>query len=167
MVRTEVIAGSRVVTLMPNRSATGSQNRLFFLILALVAGFIAVAWSLAGVWVILPFAGLEIMLVGYFLRLTYLKNQASQTIAIDTLDIEIEYITLRSAQFTSLSRESAKLSFSKSLNATSIDKLYLSDHKNKVEIGQFLNKQDRESLILSLRQSGVTIQGSCDTLLVV
>ena len=51
------------ITLTPNKSLSWKSNILFILAISVTCGAIGIAFYLAGAFLILPFAGLEIILV--------------------------------------------------------------------------------------------------------
>ena len=54
--------GQRIITLLPNQSASRRQSFLFVLASASLTLAIGVLWLFLGAWLVLPFAGLEIAL---------------------------------------------------------------------------------------------------------
>ena len=50
--------------LSPNRSMSWQTNKRILLAMFLVNMLIALGWTAMGAWMVLPFAGLEILLVG-------------------------------------------------------------------------------------------------------
>ena len=54
------------LTLRPNRSTTWAQNKLLLLAFGAVIFIIAIGWSIAGAWFVLPFAGLDFLLLAFF-----------------------------------------------------------------------------------------------------
>ncbi|MEL7289923.1 MAG: DUF2244 domain-containing protein, partial [Pseudomonadota bacterium] len=67
--------------LSPNRSATWQQTKHLIAAFALFISSIAIAWSLAGAWVILPFAGLE---VGLLMLFDEIKSVSQRYVALET-----------------------------------------------------------------------------------
>jgi len=78
------------ITLKPNKSLSWKSNLLFILVISVTCGAIGLGFYLVGASLILPFAGLEILLVGacvYFVvHRTY--KQEVITLTQDTLKIE-------------------------------------------------------------------------------
>ena len=67
MVATESRNGVTVVTLKPHLSADWPQVKRFIALIAVVVFTVAAAWTLAGIWLALPFAFIEVGLIGYLL----------------------------------------------------------------------------------------------------
>ena len=78
------------ITLKPNKSLSWKSNLLFILAISLTCGVIGLGFYLVGASLVLPFAGLEILLVGacvYFVVHRIYKQEII-TLTPDTLKIE-------------------------------------------------------------------------------
>ncbi|MFC6684288.1 DUF2244 domain-containing protein [Marinobacter koreensis] len=82
--------GGLRLLLTPNRSLSWRGNVRIWLLLALVSGIIAGGWALAGVWFILPFAGLELMGVAAGIYVTSRNCQRKEVVTIEGDTIHIE-----------------------------------------------------------------------------
>jgi len=69
--------------LLPNRSATWKQTKAFVILIGTVVFVIAIAWAFAGAWMILPFAGLEIVLLMYFMAKVSKQTYMKEVLVID------------------------------------------------------------------------------------
>ncbi len=58
----------------PNSSLSWRGNKIFFFMLFFVSFMIAVSFAMVGMWMILPFAGLEMLLLGSALTYCYVKK---------------------------------------------------------------------------------------------
>ena len=56
-----------VIKLSPNQSASWRETKIVITIMVLLVMSIAIGWTMAGAWIILPFAGLEVGLFAYFM----------------------------------------------------------------------------------------------------
>src|ERR1700686_1627627 len=70
------------IQLSPNCSLTPRGAALFFASICLVSFSIALAMTLEGLWPIFPFAGLEMLLLGWALRASLQRRHYSQTITV-------------------------------------------------------------------------------------
>jgi len=75
--------------LSPNRSATWQQTKHLIAAFALFISSIAIAWSLAGAWVILPFAGLEVGLLALIMYLVSKATYRWETLLISSNSIQV------------------------------------------------------------------------------
>jgi len=158
MVVTASHQGVTVLTLTPNRSANARQNRIFFFGLVAVSGTIALAWTVMGVWLVLPFAGIELGLVGYFLSKVYWATQKTQSITLADSAIEIcEQSSIRSYR-KALTRSTSKLSISEVYKPLIIEEICLFDDRQRVEVGGFLNREDKQRVINEIKQAGIPVQ---------
>lgn len=112
---------------------------------------IAVAWSFVGAWFVLPFAGIEVGLMAYFMYHVSRQCHACQVITIEPKQIEIA-CGIEKPQITqTFERIGTHLTIVEPIHPMDKAKLAISDDHQCFEIGQFLNQQDcqqaRESLI--------------------
>ena len=74
----------------PNRSLSWSGNKLFIATLAVVSFGIAGAFASVGMWMILPFAGLEMAALTLGLYLCSVKTRGCEVISIDGDHVQVE-----------------------------------------------------------------------------
>ena len=67
----------------PNSSLSWRGNKIFFFMLFFVSFIIAISFAMVGMWMILPFAGLEMLLLGSALTYCYIKNSQCEIVKID------------------------------------------------------------------------------------
>jgi uncharacterized membrane protein len=87
--------GRRLIILRPNRSADWHQNRMLWMLLFSHSSLIATGFALAGAWMILPFAGLELLLLGAALWYVNWKCNHQQVITLDGASLAIDKGVLR------------------------------------------------------------------------
>ena len=136
--------------LEPNRSATWKQTYRFVFIVAIFVLVIAIGWSIAGAWMILPFAGIEIALLAYFMHRVTKSTYQQQQIKIDENDISI--LSNRVNQKVTLPRNTVSLIVVSSENVFDTCQLIFQgvDTKN-IEFGEFLNQEDKNIIISHLQ----------------
>ncbi len=143
------------ITLLPNRSATMRQTRLLIYAVSGFVMIVGIAWSLMGAYLILPFAGLEVGLFAYFMikicRATYEKQ---------VITIEKDRVTIHSGmhsieQTNTLQRPDAHLVVVEPERPTNPLELNLTDSTLRLEIGSFLNHQERLTTRLALKEAGL------------
>ena len=82
MLETISLQGKKRLRLTPNRSASWQDTKWLMLIFAVAVFTIAIGWAVVGVWIILPFAGVEVVL------LIFIMYQVSRsTYRWETIDI--------------------------------------------------------------------------------
>ena len=67
----------------PNSSLSWKGNKIFFFMLFFVSFVIAFSFAMAGMWLIVPFTGLEMILLGSALTYCYIKNSQCEIVKID------------------------------------------------------------------------------------
>ena len=79
-----------VIKLSTNQSASWRETKIVITIMVLLVMSIAIGWTMAGAWIILPFAGLEVGLFAYFMYRICRQGFAQQIITI-TAKSSIKY----------------------------------------------------------------------------
>ena len=140
--------------LSPNRSATWQQTKHLIAAFALFISSIAIAWSLAGAWVILPFAGLE---VGLLTLIMYLVSKATyrwETLLISSNSIQVTSSTGISIEFF---RPDTSLYYKKDLSLKCVPQLVLQAPLQQFEVGSFLNLEDKERVHKCMQKAGIAV----------
>ncbi|GGW94786.1 DUF2244 domain-containing protein [Alteromonas halophila] len=153
MVVAKTRADRTQIVLHPNRSATWSQTKHLIAFMALVVGVIAAGWAFAGVWIILPFAGLEVSLLAYLMyRVSCFTYQHQY---IDVLPNEIRVVLTARAPPVRLRRQHCHIQFDDPGNSWQLPVIKLSDDNTHVEVGVFLNRDDKHKLKDLLEGAGL------------
>ncbi|MBT1449875.1 DUF2244 domain-containing protein [Glaciecola sp. XM2] len=157
MVVTETQSDATIITLSPNRSATWQHTKIVICVMVFIVMVIALAWSFVGAWLILPFAGLE---VGLFALLMYKVSKftySRQVINIEKEQITISWGQRRLLQTHQLSRQDLYVYYWEADEGWHLPRISLSEASKHVEIGDFLNQEDRELLKNELEQAGLIV----------
>lgn len=152
MITTEHDAGtgqSRIV-LTANRSLTRRQAYLFLAVALLFMGTIAVAFSVLGAWPILPFAGLEWLLLAFGMKWTLDRNSMQEVITLLDDALLWEKGRVEPELSCRFLRAWVAVDWTRPDNRNHPNRLYLRSHGRKVEIGSFLTDTEREELALEL-----------------
>lgn len=144
------------IVLQPNRSASWTQSKLFIGILATPIAFIALGWSIVGVWIVLPFAGLEIGLLALLMFKVSHQTYQEQTIVIKKETISIETGFRQKIEQT-VSRSGCHVLYSETENDWQLPVISVISDKVEITLGQFLNLTDRQLLKLELQRAGLVI----------
>jgi uncharacterized membrane protein len=136
----------------PNQSASWGANVLLLLILAIPILGIAVVFALLGAWLILPFAGLELLALGVALYRVNCKQQYCQVITVsgDSVCIDKGYRTPQ--QHWQLARHHSGLTVTEQQHPCDGPLLCVHDHHASVPLGEFLNREDSLKLLQLLKQ---------------
>jgi len=144
---------SIILTLQPNRSANWQQNKIIITVMAAFVMIIAVAWSLVGVWIILPFAGFEVGLLAFLMYRVSYSTYQKQIITINQHAVTFESGVYYRKQH--LYFEKDKLSVVTIEPQTDYEQTHitLKDKQQKVVVGQFLNQQDRQTMLSHFKEA--------------
>jgi uncharacterized membrane protein len=147
-----VVISSRTATRLmiiarPNQSATWGVNVLLILALAVPVLTIAAAFALLGAWLILPFAGLELLALGAALHHVNWKQQYRHVITLseDTVCIDKGYYAPR--QRWRFPRQNTGLTITAEQHPWDGPELCVHDRNESVTLGEFLNREDSLQLI--------------------
>jgi len=133
------------IELRPNKSSSLRQNVLFFGMLSLICITFGVGFFIVGAPLILPFAGLEILVLITIIKLNRDWSNQLQILAIDKLHVKITNNERNKiydrflSKFLIQEKNGAKV-------------ILLQSHKEQIEIGRFLTADEKDELIAILKR---------------
>lgn len=136
---------------MPNCSMSWQENKVFIASLALISFSIAVGFALQGLWMILPFAGLEILMLTGIMYWTSLQATHREVISIYADKVVIEVGRRKSRQVYEFQRAWTKIEFSQPILPSRRRRLVIRSKGKELEIGACLIEQEQEQLAASIR----------------
>ena len=143
--------GLSVIVLRPNNSASWQFNMIIVGSLSFIAFIISTYFALHGLWLIFPFAGIE---VGFLFICLYLRMRANINTEVITFDkdtVLVERGYYHAEQSWKYHRVWAKI-FVRSPAIRGYPKqVFIRSHGKELELGSFLNKNDKEQLIKDLK----------------
>jgi uncharacterized membrane protein len=145
------------VTARPNSSLTQRETAVVVALIGLFSLSVAIGFSLAGAWLVLPFAGLEVLTVaGAFYYVTcHAGDYESITIEGDHLVVEKRSYNETSQKV--FHRYWARVELFET--PTGDQRLRLRSHGTEIEFGRFLNNEQQIALAQQLkRRVGVGYQ---------
>jgi len=134
------------IEIAPHCSLSTRGARWFFISICVVLLLIALPISLMGFWLVLPFAGLEIALVGWALRISMARRYQRQTIIVSEDLVAIEEVTAATRQRVEFPRHWAQVRMCPGGSPLHPRRLTVESYGRGREIGHFLNEQERLSL---------------------
>tara|TARA_Y100000296_G_C5131138_1_gene235627 strand:+ start:85 stop:567 length:483 start_codon:yes stop_codon:yes gene_type:complete len=140
--------------LSPNRSATWQQTKYLIAAFAFFISSIAIAWTIVGAWVILPFAGLEVGLLALIMYLVSKATYRWETVLISTHSIHISCSNGATLYFP---RPDTSLFYQRDLSFKRVTRLILQTPVQQFEVGAFLNSQDKKKVHDSLHHAGIMV----------
>ena len=145
MIKKKITKDALSLTLTPNKSSTVQQNLIFFGFLSVLCLTFAIGFFVLGATMILPFAGLEIMLLFIILRVNRNWLNQSEKIYLDKLYVKLE----KGKNDITFDRFLSKFSV---VDHKTKKRIFITGNNQKVEIGSFLNEEEIEELIALLRK---------------
>ena len=143
--------GNGTIILTPNNSATWRFNMMVLSSLAVISAFISIAFLLQGLWLILPFSGFEILAVYSGLYVCVRANFTTEVITFRGDLVTIERGRKRIENTWEYQRSWAKIFVRNPKLRGYPKKIVIRSHGKELEIGSFLNKDDKEQLIKKLK----------------
>ena len=137
----------------PNRSSTWRQNQVLFLLLAVVCLTIASAFAVAGFWPILPFAGLELAVVGTCMYLVSASGRDIEVINIGDTLVCVEKGRRRPEHRWEFDRNWARVALLQATHKWYPTRLVIRSHGRQVRVGEFLTDEERAQLARDLEQA--------------
>ena len=158
MVIDELQHGLGRILLIPNQSATWQTNKWLIAALGTFTLFVATVWTLIGAWMVLPFAGLEVGLLAFFLH-----KVSRSTYRREVLHVEAEQLRIESGiEFPSrrwqFSRDRSHIRVVSPPHELSGHNIFLCGAEARIELGAFLNPEDKLKLIDVLGGTNLVIK---------
>ena len=144
--------GATRIDICPNCSLSPRGARWFFVSIVVASLSVALPISLLGFWLVLPFAGLEIALVGWALRSSMARRFERQSIIISADTVAIEDVAPPHESRVEFPRHWAQVRIRAGGSPLHPSRLTVESHGRRHEIGRFLNEQERQGLAVRLRR---------------
>ena len=143
--------GNGTIVLKPNNSATWRFNIIVISSLAFIALLMSIMFLLQGLWLILPFSGLELLLLYLGLSICVHANTTTEVITFHDNTVIIEKGRTYSENSWEYQRSWAKIFIKQPEYRGHPKRIFIRSHGKELELGAFLNKQDKENLISKLK----------------
>ncbi len=145
MLKAKTKGDSLYIDLAPNKSSSINENLVFFGFLSLICLTFGIGFFFIGATMILPFAGLEVLALILILRVNRKWLNQKQALYLDKL-------------YVKLKEDDKKITFDRFLSKFLIEEnnskkeLFIKSNNQKIEIGSFLNQEEKEQLIELLKK---------------
>jgi uncharacterized membrane protein len=145
------VAADFEIIARPNSSLTAKGRVYAVMIMAAISLVVAVGFSLIGAWFVLPFAGLELVGVGYAFYYIHCHSQDYESIVILGDQISVEKKSYKAVSRMVFNRYWAKVLLR---NAPSGDQmLSLRSHGKEIEFGRcYMTNDQRLELAKQLKE---------------
>ena len=137
----------------PNNSMSWRENRILIASLAFVSFGIAAGFAVQGFWVILPFAGLEIMMLTGILYWSGLNATRCEVISIDADNITVEVGRKKMRHLHKFQRAWSHVELHPPAVSHWQSRLVMRSKGKELEIGACLNEEERKSLAASINRA--------------
>ena len=137
--------------LTPNLSISWQGLILFYFCTCLVALTVGIFFLLQGLWLILPFSGMEMLALGLALYLTSLKAHQRQVITIEENRVRVEKGARNPDQSWEFDKVWVRVFNEFNTGSNKGRRLELGSHGIFVEIGEFLNNIEKDELAFELK----------------
>lgn len=142
----------------PNRSMSWQTNKKILAGMFCVNMIIALGWTAMGAWMVLPFAGLEILLVGVGMYYVSWKLSFKEMIIFEAESFTLQKGIYFPKQQWHWQRSETTLIRQASKYRMSAPTLYLKHLNEKIKIGEFLNRGEKKLLLEHLTRLGLKVQ---------
>jgi len=140
------------IEICPNCSLTQRNARLFFAAACLVPFAIAGFLTLRGFWPVLPFAGLEMVLLGWALHSSLERRFHRQTITVTDADVSVDTRDRSRCEHVVFPRHWAQVKLRRPAARLHPSRLTIESHGRQCELGSFLTEEERCGLALRLQR---------------
>ncbi len=139
------------IVLAPNCSITWKELVIFYLFTCVIAIAIGLFFTLQGMWLVLPFSGLEMLALGIGLYVTSRKVYRKEVITLDPDRIRIEKGVQRVAQSWEFKTPWVRIIDEPRDARNTARKLAIGMHGAVVEVGSFLANSEKDELAFQLK----------------
>lgn len=140
----------------PNNSLSPNDSVKLLAAMTAVALLIALGFARIGAWLVLPFAGLEILAFAYAFYFIHLHSNDFESITIEDDRVVVEKRNYKQVTTTVFQRYWAQVNVRGALNSKGVNGksgLFISSHGKEVEFGRnFINDEQRTELARELRR---------------
>lgn len=152
------------IRLLPNRSATWKQTSRVLIGICGLSILIAIGWAIQGAWMILPFAGLEVALLSYFVYKVSARTYQQEILHFGTERICVEGGSSQPDWNYTFDCADAEFVITNPRHFLSPATVVINSPTHKLRLGDFLNREDIDELIEVIRASGISYRITGKTL---
>jgi uncharacterized membrane protein len=125
---------------------------MFFGSLCAVSFAIAGVMALQGFWPVLPFAGLEMLLLGWALKVSLDRRRHGETITVSDSEVTVEACNGQRSTHIVFPRHWAQVKLRRPSSRLHPSRLTIESHGRRCEVGSFLTEDERRGLALRLER---------------
>lgn len=144
--------GNGMIILKPNNSASWHSNMMLLASLAMLALVISTFFLMQGLWLIMPFSGLEVLALFSCLYLCARANIKAEVITFTSDKVVIERGRIFAEKSWEYHRSRTKIFVKRPKLEDHPPKIVICSHGRETELGLFLNSDDKTMLVKKLRK---------------
>ena len=137
----------------PNRSLTWRQQKRFFALMTCVMMGIAAAFATLGFWPILPFAGLELAVLGAALWMRAAAGLETEVVCVDPHWVAVDKGRQQTTRIWEAQTPWAQIRLQPSRIRWYPSRLVLRSHGTEVQLATFLTDKERRHLAGELERA--------------
>lgn len=141
-----------VLVVQPNRSLSWNQSKGLFLFLLVCIGLVGLYFLSLGAWLVLPFAGLEVLIVGVAIYCQSSCAHKKEIIHIDATHVRVSDERNRQAE-RCFHKAWLKIIQRHDPKGWYPSRLLIGSHGEFIEVGKNLLEEEREMLATNLRNA--------------
>lgn len=150
-VEQDAAVGGQVIVLRPNIALRWRQTLLVYGLMAFTCLSVAIGFAAMGFWPVLPFAGLEVALLGWALNVSAHRALECELVIIRDGRIEIQQGRRRPERCWVFESYWAEVVFEPPVHRWYPSRLLLRCRGEQVELGRFLQDEERHDLARKLK----------------
>ena len=144
--------GDHVFTIRPNCSLSWSGTKAAFAVLATALLLVTLYFTVRGAWLVAPFTGLEIVILGVGLYLSARRGATREVVRIEHDIVVISRGIRRLQEAARFQRSWARVRLVRDPRDWYPSRLLIGSHGRSIEIGSDLIEEERSDLADQLRQ---------------
>lgn len=137
----------------PNHSMNPRHSAVFIICLAVLSLAIALGFFSVGLWLVLPFAGLEVLAVGIAIGYSIKRSQGYECIVVTDANVSVTRSELGRSQSHSFQRYWTQVRLERSPSRLQPRRLLVGSHGRFVEVGRDFVDEDRENFAARLAEA--------------
>ena len=134
-----------------NQSMSWKANLYLAASLGVICMGVAIGMATFGLWMVIPFAGLEVVFIVVCLYLTLKRLSRQEVITVDKEAIKLEWGYNQPDISVSLPRQWSRLSYHCKDSIFEVGELSVAAHGKRYDLGKCLNKDEKKALYGELK----------------
>jgi len=149
----ETADGMFRMEIRPNRSINPRNLAVAVICLAVICLTIALSFFTLGLWLVLPFAGLEVFVVGAVVGYTIHRSEDCEIIVVGATDITVTRQEGKRSHRHSFARYWTRVHLEPGATRLQPSRLKIGSHGRFLELAKMATNETREELAIRLRQA--------------